>query len=250
MEKKSIPSEVKNFIDKYLHLEVKGEKITCPYFLNSGGILKNPIFAGKGNPYDIERTANEVLMNHDFSGDKAHLIRKEIEALGLGIDCSGLVYQIYNKWLRDVLNKGELKNHLPAGNIIAIRRYLSRRLKPEASVSADMFTSEPISQKIEVRDVRPGDLIRSRGGKHLLFVTDVEYERNLPRKITFVNSTTYYVRNGVRYGDILLGDDLSLSTAKWEDNDPNEGVNYAYKGYRELINNNGIWRPKFLDFNA
>jgi hypothetical protein len=249
-ETKSIPQELKDFINKYLNLQIKGEKVIAPYFINTSGFLKQPIFAGKGDPYDIESKANEMFASHDFKDDKARLVRQEMEKIGLGVDCSGLVYQAYNKWLRDILGKGDLKSFLPKENPLKVRKFFSRVLKPEASVSADMFTSGPISESIEVKDIRPGDLIRTRGGKHLLLITDVTYRDGIPFILTFVNSTTFYTRNGVRYGEITLNKDLNLANAEWRDlselNGDTDNGNFAYKGYRELMNNNGVWRPKFL----
>lgn len=246
-EVKTIPKEVTEYIDRYLHLNIRGEDIPAPYYINTSGILKQSVLAGKGSPQEIEATANALLANHSFEGDLKHKIRKEMENLGLGIDCSGLIYHAYNKWLKDILGKGELKHFLPNENILNPRKFLSRKLKPESSVSAHMVTSEPFAEKVEVKDTQPGDLIRTRGGKHVLLITEVEYENKVPVRIKFVNSTTSYERNGVRYGEILLSDDLNLANAQWRDlkvldNDDDGG--FAYKGYRELINNNGIWRLK------
>lgn len=246
IEIKKIPDELEKFIDLYCKLNIKGSTVICPYFINPGGLLKKSVLAGKGTPQEIEEITNEMLSTHVFTENQNQLIRKEMEKLGIGIDCSGLVYQIYNKWLRDIEQRGELKNFLPKISSINPRKLLSRVLKPESSVSADMFTSEPISKKVEVKEVRPGNLIRTRGGKHLLFITEVHYKNSIPAKITFVNSTTYYQRNGIRFGEIILNESLDLANAEWNDNDPAEEVNYAYKGYRELMAGNGVFRPQFL----
>jgi hypothetical protein len=245
MIKRKIPDELQSFIDKYFKLKIKELEVICPYFINSSmGIMRKPVFAGKADPFEIESTANELLANKVYATKTPELIRQDMIEEGLGIDCSGLVYQIYNKWLQDILHKGELKDYLPKINSFNPRKILSRRLKPESSVSADMFTSEPISEKINVKDICPGDLIRTRGGKHVLFVIEVEYDNDQPKKVTFVNSATYYKRNGIRFGEITFTIDLNLISADWDDNDPNEPVNYAYKGYRELINKNGVFRPQ------
>jgi hypothetical protein len=241
--KKTIPTDVKAFIDKYLALEIKGIITTCPYFINTSGFLKKGIYSGKGDPYEIEAEANRILQNHSFVNPTSDQIRNEMIQSDLGVDCSGLVYHIYNKWLISI-GKGELKEFLPKQSGMNLRKILSRNLKPVSSVNADMFTSEPLSQSVEVKDVQPGDLIRTRGGKHLLLITEVEYNSESPVTITFVNSACFYKRNGVRYGEIVLDSTFNLLKSEWKDNDPEEEVNYSYKGYRELSNNNGIFRPK------
>src|SRR5688500_18736663 len=98
-ETRKIPQQITDFINRYFELHVLDQKIVCPYYINKGGFLKKPVFSGKGSPDDIEEAANQLLKNHDFLRDKPEMIRKEMEVNGLGIDCSGLVYQVYNKWL-------------------------------------------------------------------------------------------------------------------------------------------------------
>jgi hypothetical protein len=242
---KRIPAEVQKFIDKYFALDIAGKKVVCPYYINLGGMLKDPVMAGKGDPLEIEERASGIFSHIDLMDKSEDFIRTEMMDNGLGVDCSGLVYQTLNMWLRDVAQKGELKDFLPKENSFNPRKMLSRLLKPQSSVNADMLTSEPLSQKIDVKDVQPGDLIRTRGGKHILLITEVNYDSaGKPSKITFANSAREYKRNGVRYSTITLNGDQDLATAEWSDNDPAEDVNYAYKGYRELMENNGIFRPQ------
>lgn len=241
---KKIPEAVQKFIDSYFSLDINGVNVICPYFINLGGIFKDPVLAGKGDPKQIEAKATEIFSHISLMEKDEKSIRTEMIEYGIGIDCSGLVYQIYNTWLRDVAQKGELKDHLPKIKSFNPRKIISRILKPQSSVNADMFTSEPLAKKIEVRDIQPGDVIRTRGGKHILFVTEVEYDSSeIPTKITFVNSAREYKRNGIRYSQINLDKTLSLSSAKWIDNDPDEPINHAYKGYREHMSNNGVFRP-------
>jgi hypothetical protein len=241
---KKLPEEVQKFIDRYFALDVAGKKVICPYFMNIGGIFKDSVMAGKGDPLEIEAKAADIFSHISLVDKSEEFIRTEMLDHGLGVDCSGLVYQILNKWLRDVANKGEFKDYLPKQKTFNPRKMVSRLLKPQSSVNADMLTSEPISTKVEIKDIQPGDMIRTRGGKHILFITEVEYNADkTPKTLTFVNSTTYYIRNGMRYGKIHLNHELNLSTSTWDDNDPGEATNFAYKGYRELMDNNGVFRP-------
>lgn len=240
MRKETLPKEVQEYIDRYEHLKIAGQDIVVPYYINLRGFLTDPVHGGKGTPEEIEAAANKLTAGMKNLGVED--IRTIMMENSIGLDCSGLIYHVLNHWLNQ-LGKGDLKDYLPRHSVWGIRKFLSRSLKPQSSVSADMLTSQPISKQVSVSEVHPGDLIRSRGGKHILLVTEVVYDNNVPTKIKFVNSTTYYKRNGLRYGEITLDDKFDLGSAHWNDNDISEPVNYAYKGYRELINNNGLFRP-------
>lgn len=240
---RKIPAELAKFIDKYFTLNVAGMKVICPYYMNVGGILKDSVFAGKGSPVEIENKAKDIFSHIDLVNKDENFIRSEMSHNDLGIDCSGLVYQILNTWLRDISKKSELKDYLPKSRTFNPRRIISRMIKPQSSVSADMFTSSPISKKIDLKDVQPGDLIRTRGGKHILFVTEVEYNDTIPTKITFVQSASLYKRTGVRYGSVELIKKMDLACSIWSDANPEE-ENHTYKGYRTLMDNNGIFRPE------
>ena len=66
--------------------------------------------------------------------------QKEFPDRRIGIDCSGLVCQILS---------------LP---------YNSRQ------TNANMLTSAPLSHKIDIKDIRSGDLIRQKNGHHVVLV--------------------------------------------------------------------------------
>jgi len=239
-----LPENVLNFIERYFNLHINNHVIKCPYFINHGGFLKPPVYAGKGTPDEIEKVANIVLGQDNLSNDA---VLEKMHEKGIGIDCSGLVYQIYDFWLLCV-GKNSLREFLPTVPIYNFRKYISRMTKPQNSIGANEFTSEPFSRKINLTEISPGDLIRTRGGKHLLFITEVEKKDGIVKYLKFVNSARQYKRDGVRYGEIYFGQDQNLTTARWDDNDLTEQENWTYKGYRESINNNGFFRPNIPIF--
>ena len=239
MVERKIPEEVQKFIDKYFNLSIAGKVVVCPYFINpSSTFFRQPVMAGKGSPSELETYANEIVTDSSLTSDE---IRKKLLEHGIGIDCSGFVYQVLDFWLTS-FGKGELKDYLPKESTLRVRKFLSRKLKPVSSVSADMLTSAPLATQIALKDIKPGDLIRTRGGKHVLLVTKVAFtSENEPQTLTFVNSPSEYARNGVRYGEIRIKN-MDLGQSVWDDHDPGEKINYAYKGYRELMSKNGVWR--------
>jgi hypothetical protein len=240
----TLPEYVKTFIDNYFELNIAGYKIKCPYYINEIGVLRPPVLAGKGTPQDIQYEVSKYIWD-DITEEEIWdlMVQKNI-----GIDCSGFVYNIYDYWIKVQSNGVEsLGDYLPQVPFWNIRKYFSRLLKPQNSVSADEFTSPPFSKSISINEVLPGDLIRTRGGKHVLFVVEVYKYDNFVEKISFVHSAREYKRHGVRRGEIIFDKTQSLKSANWIDI-PEEDENYVYKGFRESINSNGFFRPNLPIF--
>lgn len=241
----NLPNKVYKFIDKYFNLRIKGFIVSTPYYINKFGLAKHPVAAGKGDPYEIEEIANEKLKSVNVSSEVE--IYNLLSKHNIGIDCSGLVFNIYKYWLS--LFNYDIKNYLSKVHILNIRKYFSRKFKPQSSINANELTSLPFSNKLErIVDVLPGDLIRTRGGKHVLFITRVVKNEFLVKEIEFVHSAAEYQRNGIRKGLIILDQNQSLNLAEWIDM-PQEEKNFARLGYKEKINNNGIFRPNIPIFN-
>lgn len=239
-----LPEKVLNFIDKYFNLHIKGHIIICPYFINRNRFLRSPVYAGKGTPEEIEKTTNALIKYKNPSKEQ---ILYEMHQKGIGIDCSGLVYQIYEFWLSILFNKS-LSEFLPNVPVYNLRKYMSRKLKPQNSVGANELTSEPFAKKINLQEVKAGDMIRTRGGKHVLLITEVKKKYDKVEQLKFVHSSSQYKRDGVRYGQIYLNEIQDINFAHWNDDDVAEPVNWAYKGYKDSINNNGIFRPNIPIF--
>lgn len=235
----SVPESVSKYINRYFELNIRDQKVRTPYFINKFGILNLPVMAGKGNPDEIEKFVEKYVKDNADENEIRDIMIKK----GIGIDCSGLVYNIYNFWISEKFaGKKSLRDFLPKVSIFNIRKYFSRLLKPQNSVSAHEFTSPPFAQRIILSNVKPGDLIRTRGGKHVLFITEVEKNGDFVQKIKFVHSTKEYILNGVRFGEIIFDQNQNLNTAKWVDF-PEEDVNFTSQGFRESINSNGFFRP-------
>lgn len=121
--------------ERYLNLGVGGKKIKVPYFSNDIGIYfrelmekagigavkiakayglykdrKIPFgwYRGKGTPEELEEAAVKLANQKglDLESTSATSIREFMKETGLGIDCSGFVYEILayaigrNKWMR------------------------------------------------------------------------------------------------------------------------------------------------------
>lgn len=123
-------------IKKYLNLPYR---INKPYLNSSNNAL-----VGKGSIEEIIETTTKIAEKQKidiskFSDKELYNFRKKNK---IGIDCSGLVC-----------------------NLIGV--------KNKRKINADMLTSSPLSQKIEIEKIKVGDLIRRKNGKHVLLVTKV-----------------------------------------------------------------------------
>lgn len=141
--------------------------IGIPYFINSHHLAADNAFVGKGSVKEIalETVHLANLQNIkllDFTSVQIYNFQKKNH---LGIDCSGLACHLLNFYF---------------GTTLDVRK-----------TSANMLTSAPLSQL--VTDIKTGDLIRQKDGKHVLFV--IEKTNN---NVLYVHSSPK--NRGVAYG--------------------------------------------------
>lgn len=153
--------------------------IGLPYMRNiikNDKIIKERFLGGKGNWKEIEQQT--ILLAKKENIDLKKLTQKQLynfqKKHHIGIDCSGLVSQLVNF-------------------------YFDTHLNPR-KISADMLTSNKLSQKIDdYNNIQTGDLIRQKDGHHVLFIIEKQN-----RTIFFVHSSLS--GRGVRYGQFALSD--------------------------------------------
>lgn len=253
-----VPQKVQNFIDRYFNLELGGKKVTCPYYINNKKFRQRMglrVLIGKGNPNEIEKESliYEKLRGVDFNNMTEEEIREFLRKSRIGIDCSGFVVHVLDKWLR--LNK---KRHLwkyiryPRQSLY---RKIARWLRPVENISAKILTNDENTIKVKnLNNVKPGDLIRyklPKRGKslqepyHVMLITEVKKEKGRVEDFTFVNSTMQYGEgNGVRYGKVIVTDPRkSLCNQKIEDYYDGENFtkeslcsNEEFSQVRKLVN--------------
>lgn len=155
--------ELQQEIEKYIGL---------PYsknILKDGKIIKEQFLGGKGNCLQIATETIRLAQKQKI--DLTKLNNQEFynfqKKNHIGIDCSGLACQLLNF-------------------------YFSSELNPRKT-SANMLTSGPISKKIKPNEIKTGDLIRQKNGRHVLFIIEKEGD-----KILYVDSSRE--GRGVKYG--------------------------------------------------
>lgn len=241
----SLPRSVSTLITHFKSLRLGKQRVKTPYFMrykNSGHQGAHYALSGKGRPEDIESLANEYARAEKFDFD-THTpleIRSFLLRNSLGIDCSGLAMWLLDAWLQE-MGEGRVWERVSAPRGLICK--LKFKLRPENNINTDMLTSEPGSRKIQtVLGIRSGDLIRTRAGRHVLFVTATS-----AKAINYLHSTRHYGDdNGIIEGMIEITKPTEdLADQNWlpEHGDDNQ----AYKGYKTHPADNGVWRLKALD---
>jgi hypothetical protein len=198
-------SDLKLEINSYLGI---------PYFSNvKKSTSPENVLVGKGSAKEIalktiELANLESIKLLDLTSSQIYNFQKKHD---LGIDCSGLVFNL-------------LQFIKPNINNILIG---TEGIKGVRRLSASLLTSPPNATKInDYNSVKTGDLIRVDDGKHVLFV------------IEKIGNIIYYVHNsgktktkGVHLGTLeIVNPQQPLNHQKWSD------VTKENKNYNTLIN--------------
>src|SRR3989337_2892982 len=103
MESKSISHLIKEYITDYLEMDLRLVKTRCPYWMNKinkGKVVFRGKFNGKGSSQEIKAALKKSLIklppNTRVTQENVFKLAKRER---IGIDCSGLVYQILDKLL-------------------------------------------------------------------------------------------------------------------------------------------------------
>lgn len=249
---KSLPESAQKVVDRYLNLQLGGKSVIAPYYINIQRKKDLRALVGKGTPEEMEMEAKiwEKLKGVNFSEMSEFDIRNFLMQRGIGIDCSGFIMHVINSWYKAERGKtiwGKMKPYTRS-----LLHKLAYKLKPVEKLGAEIITNENNAIKININDVLPGDVIRSKwkrkNAHHILLVSKVTYDENSNvSEIEYVNSTEQYGdNNGVRSGKIVIKDpNLPLEKQKWIDSDEN-GVNHTYEGFLFNVEDNGLRRIKAM----
>ncbi len=243
-----LPKEAEKLIDNYFNLKIANKNVKTPYYMNEKHDRRGELrsLVGKGSPTEIEEEVIIFAKLRNFNLKKAS--KKQIRAFmkeeGIGVECSGFVSNILDQWLR-AIGKGSLYSNIKFENkniFDAIVKYI----RPIQNISADLLTNNTNSTPVEIKDARPGDLLRLKGikkGHHVAIITQVKQNT-----ITYIHSTTHYgEENGVREGKIKITDkNKDLGEQEWKEVDK-DNVCWTLKQYLRQKEDNGIRRPKFFN---
>jgi len=180
---------------EYTHLPIGRKKIVCPYWINKTKLRIFGPYGGKGTPEQIVLATEAEAKKEGLDLDK--MTKREIlnfmRERRIGVDCSGFVFWMLNAF---DLEKG--------GNGIADDIPESEGRFLEARASVKMLTNEKVSFPIErVSDIRVGDMIRLKRGKHVAIVLSLEKDAlgNLKR-VVYTHSSDLTEVSGV-HSDVI-----------------------------------------------
>jgi len=232
----TLPKQALDIVQGYLALPLGGKNVPVPYVTNHDHIVffGLRVFMGKGSPEEIREEAESIARQHsvDFSQLLTGQIRAFLKLHHLGVDCSGLIshiwFSMYGERVFQVrgLTIGErlLMKWRPFENVSVAR--LKRLCAPQV-----------------LREVRPSDIIVTRGEHHALLVTQVTKDDEEIVKLDYIHSTSFFQESGVRTGEIVIIDpQKELVEQAWQ-----EGAherNWTWEGYLVGKEKNGIYRFK------
>ncbi len=240
----NLPPKTQKILNHYFNLKIGSRKIICPYYQNLRKRTKAAVFSGKGKPTEIEAEIKKLLKikpgikNYSPSSQRLALVEAD-----LGVDCSGLVVNILDQFLRETENVS-LFQIIPSKAFSFYRR-IAFKLRPRTNLSAHQLTSPPISNPIKINQLQPGDLFKVGKG-HLAIITQVLKKDTSVTKIEYTHSTPDYgIEYGVRKGQIIINNNQPLENQKWTEKYNNK--NWMKQDYlNALPKNKGFYRLAFL----
>jgi len=234
--KKSLPRRVSNFVNSYFNLPLGGKKVACPYFINIRKMRQRMglrVLIGKGTPEEIiqETLIYEKLRGANFFDMTEDEIRDFMVKRHIGIDCSGFIVHVLNRWLK-TLNKKRLWKYIKFPKQSLYRR-IARLLRPVENISVTTLTNSENTKHIRnLNNLRCGDLIRLKGlkgGHHVMMISKLIKEKGIVKSFKYIHATRWYKdKHGVREGEVIVKDVNSpLYKQKWMDS--LNGKNWTYE---------------------
>ncbi len=218
-----LPQQAQDVIHQYAAIAAGAHAIACPYFINKRRKRKMqvPALVGKGSPREIEEEIRILAKRRrrDLSSMSAEEVKRFVREEGIGIDCSGFAAHVLRAYVREEKGKDFFRElFFPAKGI---RSWIARRISPVRHISTAVISHPKNSAPVPLRQIAPGDLIFTKGGSHVLVVSEVERKGDMPVRVSYWQSREW---DAVRKGEIRIYDaSLPLHEQEWqflEDNIP------------------------------
>lgn len=247
--KHTLPSIVLRTIEGYTSLSLGGKKVIAPYFMNEPGRRGRRVSVGKGTAKELENETKRLAKKFSFNLDaaSAEQIRNFMVDHKLGIDCSGLVAWASHAFALENSGRSLWSGIVFNGNPIRVR--IAKHLRPVENISARLLTDKTNANTIhDLLAVRPGDIVRSLNGNHVLLIVEVGRNKQKdPVYFKYVNSTEFGgVKYGVRYGLIKISDPAqTILEQDWVDGE--NGINWVFNAANNYPDDTRIVRLKALN---
>ncbi len=229
MEIKTLSKKALEVIEQYTNFKLGQASCSVPYFNNRTTKKRASLrtFIGKGSPLDIKDELEIILVNKKINKDTLSndSLKKILVDNELGIECSGFVYHVLEaeSLSRDL---GTISKQLNFINCHGFFGQLKCLIRPVENCDVTTFSDDTNSISVALKNALPGDIItmtddeNSKERNHILIIKDIQYENNIPSKITYVHSIAYpedgVYGTGVRQGHIEINNiDLPLTEQNW-----------------------------------
>lgn len=223
MTENQIQDKFYHFLKSYLEIKLDGKTYNCPYWSNKirrGKVVIRGFQNGKGESVSIRNELMRLLkdeINHALILGSRKNLFKFAKCHRIGIDCSGLVYQLLNR-----LVKIGYKN----SKIIDLEDVFTGGIN---KTDVKLLTGQQFTKKINnITRIQLGDLIRINNGRHIALI--LTKNRNI---ITYVHSSNLTQETGVHLGKIrIINKSQSLTKQDWLEK-TKTGDNFGKKYFKE-----------------
>jgi hypothetical protein len=242
MDTRSISPKALDMIKQYKEFSLGNSVISLPYFNNKTTLKRAAlrVEVGKGNPEEILNEVKELAIKNrvDYKNLNESELKKFLVDHGIGIDCSGFVYHILNIESQ-ARNKGEIKDNLKFSDRTGILDKIRAKIRPAENTSVKIFANNENSRVVELRDVKPADIITLVGDEeglmrdHILLIYKIDYENNLPKTIFYAHSIAWPTdgeySHGVSIGRIeILDINKNIRDQSWIEKEKKDFDNYTF----------------------
>ena len=213
-------------LDRYMNLRIGDKHLRTAYWRDRRKL--QGFLGGKGRPDELE---NAIVMEVnkrelDLTTMTEHELRAFMKQAKIGMDCSGLVYQLLSAFDRSFR---ERVVPTPGGKPDNDKRFRT---------NADSLTNEQNTTPVDkLSDIRFGDLIRMDGGRHVLMVVQVSDDM-----IRYTHSSDMTKTTGVHIGRIMIEDrEVGLEKQHWMEKTVRGGT---LREKYDLSKGDGVFRLK------
>ncbi len=244
-------------VDQYLHFTVASAVCTVPYYNNRHikGRAKLAVHIGKGSSKEILEEVENITALEKIDATKLDgvTLKRLLVDNNIGIDCSGFAYYILNAE-SEARGKGSLDKHLTFPFSPGLLGAFRAKFRPIQNAGVVTFAHEDNSQKVEIKDAQPGDIITMTGGEagreHIVVIHKIEYENFIPKVLHYTHSIAWPTDgeydHGVRQGRIeMLDAHKPITEQKWiEKSEDGDSENYTHTRAQKSTTN--LRRLRFL----
>jgi hypothetical protein len=242
MNTKTISQKALDIIDQYQNFKIGNATCSVPYYNNRTNALRGALKVeiGKGSPKDIFDEVQQLCLKNkiDINSLKSEELKTILVDNNIGLDCSAFAYYVLNEESSSI-GKGNIDKHLSFPYSKGLLGKIKCKIRPIENNDVKTFAHNENSKIIEIKDIKPGDIITMIGGPdqndrdHILIINRIEYQNFLPSIIHYCHAVSWPTDgkygHGIHTGTIgIVNTEKSLIDQIWIENDKQNNENYTY----------------------